>query len=248
MITRQKLEGTPMWNALQELNNVMEQENMPPVKLKVVGGFALMLHEIRTPQGQTDIDYVGTPLPQKFLNISDQIGLKYNLGKKWINNDIMLSGTTQEDLEFSTGKLHFHKGPSLSKIDIEVLSQPDLLRMKIIAIDTACTAIETEGDFTRMKDLPDIQKLMTKMDYDFKDVRHEFADYIISPHTINLLQAYENEGEKGAQAYIDQMQETEKQKHKQTRMERTPYKTSSYIQDLLNNLQKKYDEEKENEM
>ena len=247
MIKRQKLEGTPMWTALQELNTIMEKENMPPVQLKVVGGFALMMHGIRTPNGQTDIDYVGLPLSEKFLDTADKIGLKHHLGKKWINNDIMLSGTTQEDLEFSTGTLHFHKAPSLSKIDIQVLSQPDLLRMKIIAIDTACTAIETEGDFTRMKDLPDIQKLMATMDYDFQNVQEEFGQYLISPHTVNLLKAYDNEGEKGAQNYIDKMQETEAVKYRQARQERTPHKTSAYIDNLLNQLQKRYEEEKEKE-
>lgn len=179
-----------MGKALQELNNIMEERHIPPVHLSVIGGFAMMLHGFRSLDGVTDIDYVGTALSREFQDIAGEIGLKYHLGKDWINKDVMLSGISMQDFETITGKLHFKRALTLSKIDIDALVPQDLLRLKIIAIDTSMTAVECGGDFTREKDFPDVCKLADFLQISIPDICNEFSEYIESPLTSKALMFY----------------------------------------------------------
>ncbi len=182
-----------MGKALEELNTIMEEREIPPVKLHVIGGFAMMLHGFRNPAGITDIDYVGSPAGEAFLNIAASIGEKYRLGRDWINRDVMLSGISLEDFEKASGKLHFKQALSLSKLEISALIPEDLLRMKVIAIDTALTAVEFGGDFTRQKDFPDVFRLMETLGKDIDTVCSEFDSYIECTLTKEALKTYKKD-------------------------------------------------------
>lgn len=82
--------------------------------------------------------------------IIDDVGMRYGLGRGWINNDCLLSGASLEDLEFVTGKLKFiHK---FDLISINALDKECILRMKLIAIDTSYSGMGEGGDFSRIKD------------------------------------------------------------------------------------------------
>ncbi|MBP3278306.1 MAG: hypothetical protein J6M44_05055 [Butyrivibrio sp.] len=98
----------PLFGALIELNERLKEEGISGIELNVVGGFAMMTHDLRSKDGITDVDYIGPDLPKRVSEIADEIGFKYNLGRHWINNDVLMAGATLEDLEFTTGKLHFH--------------------------------------------------------------------------------------------------------------------------------------------
>lgn len=186
--------NSPMMDALYELDREIGKRGLEDISLNVVGGFALMLHEYRSMDGMTDIDYIGSNLPSEIKAVSDQIGIQHHLGTGWINNDLMLTGTTPEELEFSTGKLHFSEAIHMEHIQINVLDQKDLLRMKVISIDTALSAVDNGGDFTRTKDLPDIIRLADGIGMSFADMEHDFSDYIINPKTIDLLRAFDEKG------------------------------------------------------
>ena len=206
MLDINEFKNGTMYQALLELDKEMSKQNMPKCELNVVGGFALMTHKIRKETELTDIDYVGFEIPTQVKELSDKIGIKHNLGKDWINNDLMLTGTSLEDLEFSTGKLHFTPAFELENIKINILEQKDLLRMKIISIDTATTAVELGGDFTRMKDFPDILKLMETTNTSYEDIKTDPQLFggddfdqpsLIGDHTIAYIKAYEQSKEKG---------------------------------------------------
>jgi hypothetical protein len=118
----------------------------------------------------------------------------------------MLTGTSLEDLEFSTGKLHFTPAFELECINVNILDQKDLLRMKIISIDTSTTAVELGGDFTRMKDFPDILKLMEMTNTTYEDIETDPELFggddfqqpsLIGENTIDYIKAYEKSQEKG---------------------------------------------------
>ena len=224
MINIEQFKTTPMGQAVTELGTRLQKENMPPVSLNIIGGFALMMREIRNPNDTTDIDYVGPTLPDKFNRISDEIGMKYHLGKGWINNDVMLSDISMDDFEFATGELH----------------EKDLLRMKLISVDTSLTAIEMGGDFTRMKDLPDVKTLMDRQQIKPDQIEEKFGEFLISDTTPQIIQTYYTEGTEGVTREIDRRQTRYLQQLQKTRQSRSvTTERSPFLQSLLDDLAKR---------
>lgn len=229
-------EETPMGKALTELATELEKQNMPPVELNVIGGFALMLRGIRDPDGITDIDYVGTELSDGFDELADRIGLKYGMGKGWINNDGMLTGDSMEDFELSTGKLHFEHAFTVGPMKINVLDERDLLRMKVIALDTAMAELEASGSFARMKDLKDTYLLMQLQDvHTSEQIEAEFGEYLIcGDKTKDLLQLLDAQGPNVTEYAVERQAEkirAEQERRRTERKERSPF-----MKNLMANL------------
>ena len=71
---------------------------LPPwphkVQLFVVGGYALQLAGVRKdPTEATDVDYIGQTFTGETRAAIDEIGLRFGLGKGWLNNDLLLVGS-----------------------------------------------------------------------------------------------------------------------------------------------------------
>ena len=229
------LHNTPMGNAIHELNQKMMEKDLPSIQLNAVGGFALMLHGERETTCLTDIDYIGDDLPEAIRQISAPIGLKYGLGKDWINNDVLLSGSNLRDMEFATGELHFLPGIALDKIQIDILCEEDLLKLKVIAIDTSLTALDLGGDFTRLKDFPDTIALMQTLHESVSTISEQYGNLIIHDQTIPILKAYMEHGETAVQ----NITQTIMQKHIQQTVlaaESPKQQRSPYMENLLNQL------------
>lgn len=242
MITQEQFSKTPMGKAVIELSEEMSKRNMPPVTINVVGGFALMMNDIRDPDCMTDIDYVGNPLPDDFNDLADKIGIKHKLGKGWINNDVMLTGSSMEDFEFATGKLHFDKSMDVGGIKINILNEKDILRMKLIAVDTSIMAAEDGGDFSRIKDLPDVSKLLKLQHIDCDQIMDKYEEYILSDHTPRVIKAYQDGGNAKALEYVDELgkKHAELLKKRADRQEaRTPL-----LDSMMSNLYARYEREK----
>ena len=176
--------------ALKELDEELAKHNIAPFTLNVVGGFALLLQEIRkNVDNYTDIDYVGKDLSPEVKDIMEIIGYKHHFGPDWINNDILLSGASLQDLELATGKLHFHKKMELEVITVNALDKKDLLRLKLIAIDTSLLGTEFGGEFTRTKDFKDILLLMEDLHYRMSDL-NQFKPYLLGNDTLKLVNMY----------------------------------------------------------
>lgn len=198
MVTKAQLEGTPMYGALTDLAEQMNRHKIPPVELNVIGGFALMLHGVRPADGVTDIDYVGGDFSKDLNHLVEEVGRKHGMEPGWINKDGMAAGIAMEDFELSTGELHFVPALSVGNISINILEEKDLLRLKIIAVDTAMTELEATGEFARVKDFHDIHDLMEKMGMSPEDAIREYSDYMICyPDTGDLIHAIANEGPDG---------------------------------------------------
>ncbi len=204
MVEKSMLEGTPMYEALKDLAEQMDKRDMPPVELNVIGGFALMLHGVRPSDGVTDIDYVGTDLSENLNLLIEEIGRKHGMEPGWINKDGMATNMDMDDFEFSTGELHFVPAISVGGMNINVLEEKDLLRLKVIAVDTAMTELEATGEFVRIKDFHDIYNLMHKLEMAPEDVIREFDDYMICyPDTGDLVHAIANNGPDGGLSVIE---------------------------------------------
>lgn len=59
--------NSKMFDAFIELNRQMIERDLPKRQLIVVGGFALMIHQIRDKKEITDIDYVDGDLSYELI-------------------------------------------------------------------------------------------------------------------------------------------------------------------------------------
>lgn len=184
--------------------------DFPSMRLKVVGGYALQVHEIRTdPAEATDLDYIGQPLPSSMREMVDEIGLQLGLGPGWLNNDVLLSGSGDlESIELSTGPLHFLvlDTAQLSHFSVEVADPVSLLRMKLVAVDTQLATFldsRNRADFTRDKDFFDICRICEHAQITaerLKSLVDEMSDdgYLIEPEATYRAARQARTGRSGA--------------------------------------------------
>ncbi|MCL1790946.1 MAG: hypothetical protein FWG40_06260 [Peptococcaceae bacterium] len=178
-----------VYRALEELDAILHAQEVLRFELNVVGGFALMVQQIRM-SDYTDIDYVGSPFPDSLREIIDEVGIRYGLGRGWINNDVLLAGSTLEELEELTGQLVFNHAFDLQVITVNVLDKPCLLRMKVIAIDTSFSELEVSGKFARVQDFEDIRLLMETLGCSMNDVVENTFEYVMFPEIFHLIRYY----------------------------------------------------------
>ena len=178
-----------VYKALEELDNRLLKLGVKPFDLKVVGGFALMLENIRL-NDYTDIDYIGKPLDNSIKEIVNSIGLEYGLGRGWINNDVLMSGFDLDDIELSTGKLEFKHVTDMNVIRLYSLDKECILRMKIIAIDTSYMSAESTGSFDRSKDFKDIKLLMETIGIGMDELIIKTGEYVLNPQIYYLVNYY----------------------------------------------------------
>lgn len=227
------LKQTPMGAALLELAEEMEKQDMPPVTLQVIGGFALMLRGVRPLTGVTDIDYVGPDLQESVQVLIEQVGRKHQMETGWINNDGMLLGGAVEDFELSTGKLHFDPAATIGRIQINVLAEKDLLRLKVIALDTALTELSAVGTFARTKDFSDVHALMKRQCMMPGNVCQVFNEYILCKEEMRgLLTDIFLLGPEQAGIRMDEKVQAEQEKRKSGQTG----KRSPFLASLMKNL------------
>ena len=240
--------STPMGSALEDLAQRMRDEDLPPVSFNVVGGFALMLHGVRPMDSVTDIDYVGRPLPKRLKELVREVGLAHQMEPAWINNDVLLSGNTMDSFEFTTGKLTFHDEFSVGGIGIRVLDEKDLLRMKLIAVDTSMAGVETGGEFSRKKDLPDVKLLMDRHGVKSEDLFAKYGQYI-QPMTQDVIQAYEKGGDDEVDRMVDEIGEAYREQLRRQRAGRKEsvmdHQINPFLAGFIKQAQDRADKEKE---
>lgn len=144
----------------------------------------------------------------------------------------MVSGYTLDDFTASTGELHFTPAGQIGNIAINVLEEKDLLKLKIIAIDTSLMACEYEGDFTRRKDLADIKNLMQSQNMTIDDIRDKWGDMILGSSTMDVLQSYLTKGDKEVDRKIKEIATNADMINQNTTAN---YTFSPFVQNLLNN-------------
>lgn len=182
-----------VYKALEEFDSRLYDMGAKPFELKVVGGFALLLEQIRM-NDYTDIDYVGKPLDKDVSKLVDQIGLEYGLGRGWLNNDVMMSGLDLDEFEYATGELKFNHVTDLKVISLYALDKSSILRMKVIAIDTSYMAAENDGDFTRAKDFKDVKLLMESLGCSMAQLKDETEEFVLNPQIYYVIQYYNKFG------------------------------------------------------
>jgi len=185
--------------ALIEVDNLYALDTNRPdskITLNVIGGFALLLNNVRKDMTEyTDIDYIGGELPEKLEKIIKSVGIKHGLDVNWINNDSLLEGSSQEDLEITTGKLNFLPKVELNCFEVHSLCNEDLLRLKMMAIDTTYMALEAGENFTRKKDFSDVKLLMEELNIDIPALKKMTSDYVLEPVVYDIVSTFNKTGE-----------------------------------------------------
>lgn len=203
----ENIKDTLMGKALVELNAEMERMNIKHISLDIVGGFALMARGIRKDMAAiTDIDYVGASFPKELTPVIEKIGDKYGLGHDWVNNDLVMDGLSVDEFSYSTGDLHFDNAVNMSSLSINFLREEDLLRLKILSLDTAMCAQELGGDFTRMKDFADVVALKEKLNLPWEIIEDMCEPYLLSMDVFDMIEAYEIGGEEAVCDYLSNRQ------------------------------------------
>lgn len=224
-------ENFVLLEALKELAKECENNYIPPFELNIIGNFALMLYGIKDNKEHVNIDYIGPDLSPKVKELARIIGIKRNLGQNWINNDFILTGSSLEDLEFCTGKLYFTDYYEVGSIKLNILNQSDLLKLKIIAIDTTLFDVESGLPFTRFKDLQDIITLKDKLHINLKKYIQDLdlQGLILNTNTYKIINMYEKNGKKATLDYLENL----KQNHELFNYD-THNITNEFLEDVEN--------------
>lgn len=126
-----------------------------PLKLRAIGGFALMKYGIRAADRAftVDIDTVTEDFAPEVVEAIHEVAEELDLERDWVNNDNVMDGDDPE-LVASMYQARWIADDSVFEcIELELASVPTLTRAKIIAADTA----EFSG---RAQDLPDLLELL----------------------------------------------------------------------------------------
>ena len=215
--------------ALEKLDEELVKANVEPFELNVCGGFALLLQQVRKNGSvYTDIDYIGKDLPEDIKDIIKKVGTDMNFGPDWINNDVLLSGSSLEEMEYATGKLHFEPKMQLSVIKINALKKVDILRMKMIAVDTSLCGTSFGGEFTRAKDFEDIKLLAEDLNMNANDIKKECKEYITCPEIFALVKYYLKTQDKNIFTKDNLLEFAKQLESKEQKNKRPNKKSSSY--------------------
>ena len=170
--------------ALEELDETLHETHGPsahPKPLYIIGGAAPMLLHSRKTLGHrvTDIDYLGDDMDPSVKAVVERVGMKHNLGRSFLNND--LGGDALEHLEFCVGKLTFVRFATMKFFDVHVLSETDILKLKVYALDTCIMSRRDDdhSEFERAQDYADIKDIAEKNGLSTEDIRDLTQNYTI---------------------------------------------------------------------
>lgn len=122
-------------HALSALDAELEGLNLPePIKVRAIGGFALLSHDIREDGYTVDIDTLTNDYDQRVRDAINRVASDLWLERDWINNqaaaDSAEDAITAMDAAFVAADYGF------DNIDLSIADIPTLTRAKAMAVDT----------------------------------------------------------------------------------------------------------------
>ena len=188
-----------LFMALEELDDLLYTKFGGDVKvnLYIIGGAALLFNNTRSSleNKKTDIDYLGEDFDEYIKELIKKVGLKYNLGTSFLNND--LGPDALEHLEYVVGKLNFSYHSTLKWFNVFVLQDLDILKLKVYSLDTCIMARRDDdlSEFERAQDFPDISDIMRKLCLTLDEVKAHTQDFVICTNEVySSIEAYINDG------------------------------------------------------
>lgn len=142
--------------ALEVLDQKLEMLDLAsPVRIRAIGGFALMKYGIRAADRAftVDIDTVTEDFAPEVTTAIHEVAAELDLERDWINNDNIIDGADSELVASMYQARWIPDDSGYRWIELKLASVPTLTRAKIIAADSA----EFSG---RAQDLPDLLELL----------------------------------------------------------------------------------------
>lgn len=196
----ERLANNPLIKTIFEMNKELEILNTSRIEVNIISGFALLVSildkDVNIPQYLSDLKEISIKVADKFSEPGD-----------WFNIDLLLTGTTLDELEYTTGYLSFRQAFELSKIRVNVIETKDLLRLKLSLLDKALAELEFEGSFNSYKDLDEIIAIIDKFGYNKNTLNEEFGKDIFNENLIDVIYLYKEKGREAFEEELNQIQE-----------------------------------------
>lgn len=147
-------------------------------------------------------------VPSEVVDFMREVGEQFDMPKNWINIDYCMPHNSVENFEKTVGKLHFEKNPDdqIGIFNLNFLEDRDLLRVKLMVVETEYAAVEYGGQFDRFSDIRDILDLKSKLDLDYIGMEKLANGYLMGDEVFDVISAYEFEEEAGVNKLIAEMQ------------------------------------------
>ena len=117
--------------ALETLDSRLASAGSDPVEIRIVGGFALILHDIRETGFTEDIDSMTRDFEPHVKQMIAQIGKDMGLKLGWLNADMVLDDP--EIISMIIGETNFDDYGEYQVLNVKVADLTTLLKLKIVA-------------------------------------------------------------------------------------------------------------------
>lgn len=147
-------------------------------------------------------------IPAEVTDFMQAVGEQYDMPANWINTDYCMPHNSVDNFEKTVGAMHFEKDPDnkIGLFNLNFLSDRDLLRVKLMMVETEYAAVEYGGEFTRFSDLRDILDLKSELGLDYIGMEKLADGYLMSDEVFDVISAYEIEEEAGVNRLVAEMQ------------------------------------------
>jgi len=117
--------------ALKTLDDKLAASGYDPIEIRIVGGFALILHGVRETGFTQDIDSMTRDFAPQVKQLIAQTGKELGLKLGWLNADMVLDDP--EIIEMIIGETNFDDYGNYQVLDVRVADLTTLLKLKIVA-------------------------------------------------------------------------------------------------------------------
>jgi len=117
--------------ALERLDEKLAETDCDPIEIRIVGGFAMILHGIRETGFTQDIDSMTRDFEPHVKQLIAKTGKELGLKLGWLNADMVLDDP--EIIEMIIGETSFYDYGDYQVLDVKVADLVTLLKLKIVA-------------------------------------------------------------------------------------------------------------------
>jgi len=146
--------------ALKKLDDCLEEQGIASLEIRIVGGFALIVHGIRDTGFTQDIDSMTREFAPDIKATIAKIGKEMGIKLGWLNADMVLDDP--EIIRDIVGELVFEPYGEFKVLQVSVASLPSLLRLKLVAAGDNLEITTDEVEFERH--FEDVKALMRALD------------------------------------------------------------------------------------
>ena len=156
--------------ALAALDSELVSIGSELLEIRIVGGFAMILHNIRETGFTQDIDSMTRDFEPHIKQLIAKIGKQMGIKLGWLNADMVLDDP--EIISLIIGETNFDDYGDYQVLSVKVADLPTLLKLKIVA---AGDTILVRDDIEHERHARDLMALLKALDINSIDTLMEIA-------------------------------------------------------------------------